>query len=543
MNLTLPPFNVWLITPETQALKSTRSVRVLDTFDSSGSLFHPDGLFSVETFGRQGSPERDKTISYVALNTTILHPEVFVTLKRLRALYIGIISGKRYAVWNEVDKDFDPSDSADAKTGFSFFISHFPDIVFKRNNSDVRNLRIDLVEKYQNKALLTNHLILPAGLRDAYVAPDGQVSEDEINDLYRKLISTSTTISNLEENKNSPNLDTSRWSLQLTANSIFEYIVKLQISGKRGWFQQKFGSRKTRNGSASVITAMTTAVPMLGAPSAISVTDTEIGLLQTLRNNIPEVIGLLKRNCFSRIFSEQASEAWLINPKTLQRELVNVSTYTMDLFTTNEGINKFVNRFFLRDIRNNPVLVEKHYLGLVYVDKHNFKLFYDINELPEHLNKSNVSPATLADILHLTTYQALKSACGTITRYPITGDGSIYPTFYKTRTTTLTKSLIPLGDDWQPVTEEVCYNFHDRSSNAEWIDSLTPHITRLVGLGADFDGDKNNSPSVNTKEAKAEVSNYFKKKTSFVGANGRLLVSTTIDTVELVVRNLTGDAE
>lgn len=543
MSFPLPPFNVWLIAPDNQMVKNLRPVTVLDTFDKGGIDFHPDGLFSTEIFGRQGSPERDRTISYVPLKTTILHPRIFGILRLLRAFYVGILAGKNYAVWDDENKEFVPSDDPSAKTGYSFFIEHFHELKFKRNKSDIRDYRIHVIEKYQNKALLSNHLVLPAGFRDAYVDPDRQVTEDEINDYYRKLIAVSTTISNLEENKNSPNLDSSRWSLQLTANQIYDHIVKLQISGKRGWYQQKFISRTTRNGSSSVITAMTTAVSRLGAPDAVSVIDTEISLLQTLRNNIPEVIGILKRNVFGPLFNEQSREAWLINAKTMKREQTEVTPFTIDMFTTKDGINRFVNRFFLRELRNKPVMVNGYYLAVVYEDKKHFKLFFDPDELPEGFDKTKVTPATLADILHLSTYEAFKTSCGTVTRYPITGEGSIYPTMHKVRTTTVSYVKTPLNELWEPVEDQLCYNFHKRTHDAEWIDSLTPHITRLSGLDADFDGDKDNAPSVNTVEAKNEIKNHFKKRAAFVGANNRLLVSTQIDTVLLVVRNLTGDAK
>lgn len=540
------PFNVWLIAPQAQQLKSLRRVAVLDTFDSSGSLFHPEGLFSVETFGRQGTPERDQTLSYISLNTTIIHPEIFNLLKRLKALYPGIISGKRYAVWNDTIKDFEPSDDENGQTGFSFFVSKCTEIQFAKNDSDIRNLRIEAVEKYRDKWLLSNHLVMPAGYRDAYVDPTGRVSEDEVNDLYRKLIAVSNTIAGIDGNANSENLNTARWSMQLTANAIFELVVKMQISGKRGRFQQQYVSRKTRNGTSNVIVAMSTATRVLGSPDAISITDTEMGLLQAVRSEISKVIGLLKRGIVADTFNPQSNEAWLVDKKTFKRELVKVTTETMDSFTSKEGLNKFINRFFIKDLRNKAIDVEGYYLGLLYLDDKYFRIFKDIEELPQDFNPKNVSPLLLSDLIHLSTYQEFKELSGTLTRYPITGDGSIYPTMFRVLTTSKSSTRTPLDVTWQPDDSAICYNFHERTPEATWMDSLSPHICRLEGLGADFDGDKNSSPTVQTEEAKAEIRNYFKKKSAFVGADGRLTVdigSGRATTVPLVVRNLTGDAK
>lgn len=548
MSLKEAPFNIWLFKPDSKMVAMMRPVTVLDTFDASRATYHPDGLFSTEIFGQVGSEERDRKFSYINLKTTILHPEIVITLRQLKGLYGGIMSGKRYAIWDEEEKDFFPSNSAEGSTGYQFFVSKLKDIVFKRNKSDIRNLRIDVVEKYRDMGMMDRHLVMPAGLRDIYVDnTTGQHSEDEINDLYRRLIATSNTIAAIEENRSSPALDAARWSLQMTAVQIY-LMIKGLLSGKRGWIQKKYASRKTRNGTRNVITSMGTNAFMLGAANAVSVVNTEIGLLQTMRGALPITIHCLRNSIIGETFSEGNSEVWLMNPKTYQRELVKVDTDTLDFYSTKAGMEKFINQFFIRELRNKPIEIDGYYLGLLYDDGKNFKIVKDIEELPEGYSRKvdgkTLSPLTLADVLYLSCYQRFKKLVGTVTRYPIATDGSIYPTIFKVRTTTTSSMRLPLDDDWQPMSEEyICPAFHERSPDARWLDSLVPHITRLAALGADFDGDQCSSPIAYTEEVYNEISNYFKKRTSFVAADGGLVTSTGVDTVNLLLSNMTGYPE
>lgn len=536
------PFNVWLLIPNAPMLQTTRPVRVLDTYDVTGTNFHEDGLFSVTTFGRLGSEERDERFSYIDLRTTIFHPEIYFNVISLKSLYKGILSGKQYAVWDAKEKDFVASNGNDGETGYQFFVKHFAEIEFKRSGSDARNQKIELINKYRDKAFLDKHLVIPAGLRDVATNEKGQATEDEINDLYRKLLMTANTIAAVEESKTSPMLNTARWSLQLAAGQIY-IMIKRMVSGKKGWFQGKFGARRTRHGTRNVITAMDTSTYLLGAANAISVTDTEIGLAQTLRGALPHTINALKNSLIGEVFSESANSVWLVNPKTLQRELVDISNDTVDQYSTRPGLEKLINRFFIPELRNRPIRVEKHYLGLIYVDDRYFKVFKDISELPESFSKDNVYPLTLADLLYTSTYQKFKRLAGIITRYPVTGAGSTYPTLYKVRTTVESSIKQPLDDAWQPMGVEFeAPAFPSRDPDIKWMDSLVPHSTRLGGLGADFDGDMVNSPILHSEDAFREIGEYYTKRGAFVGVDGQLLVSADVQTVGLVVANMTGDA-
>jgi hypothetical protein len=478
------PFNVWIMIPDDQMVAGLRKVTSLDTMDSSGNNFHEDGLFSVSTFGRLGSEERDLRFGYIDLKATIFHPELYLNLIKIKSLYGGICSGKQYAEWDDTLKDFVPANELYGRTGFSFFMTHYPEIIFRRNSSDQRDLRIDFVEKHRN-AFLNKHLVSPAGIRDVQVNERGQITEDEINDVYRKLITVSNTLSVVDDDVNSPVLDIPRWTMQFNAVLIYQMIKKM-ISGKKGWIQGKYGSRRTRNGTRNVITAMDTSPSILGAPNALRLTDSEIGFTQTLRGALPFTIYSLQNGILGETFIGEQKEIWLTHPRTLTRELVELPIDVTDSFTTRAGLEKLINRFFVRSLRNKPIRIMDYYLGLIYVDDTRFRVFKDINDLPPHLSKKNVFPLTLADLLYTSCHNKFKDLVGFITRYPITGAGSTYPTTYKVRTTVGSTPKMELDETWEPRGDDyIAYDFPDRSPDAVWINAVSLNSTRLARLGAD----------------------------------------------------------
>ena len=197
MNRLEMPANIKLMNTNDPRIKSFRMVTSLDTFDGMNTNnFHPDGLFSTEIFGRVGTPERDTQFSFIHTKIPIFNPYIYKKITGLKALYKGIITGKQYATWNDKDKDFEPSDLVNGETGFAFFLSRLTEIKFKQTSSASREADIKLVYGaiQDGTALITHVPVFPAGLRDAYIEADGRVTEDEVNPLYRSLISAANAL-------------------------------------------------------------------------------------------------------------------------------------------------------------------------------------------------------------------------------------------------------------------------------------------------------------------------------------------------------------
>lgn len=118
--------------------------------------------------------------------------------------------------------------------------------------------------------------------------------------------------------------------------------------------------------------------------------------------------------------------------------------------------------------------------------------------------------------------------------------GSIYPSTVYVKTTIVGEQRWELSDDWQVLGDDsVALEFPTEPAN--YVDSLIPHPTRLAGLGADFDGDTASANIIYSDEALAEINKFLSTKEAFLDPRGGFRASAKVDTVELVLRSMTGD--
>jgi hypothetical protein len=220
----------------------------------------------------------------------ILSPVIALTLFELKQLYREVMSGTRWAIWDDEQKDFFPASPTDkgAGTGYNFFIQKWQQIAPKKTESLIRQQSIELIEKFRDIAVSKYVIVLPAGLRDLEVGNTGRETENEINPLYRKLISASRLVPTIGT-KNPELLDSTRWNLQRTFIEIYKYLFDL-LEGKHGFLRGKWAARKIFNGTRNVIGSMDASSAVMGREDAIKPTDTVIGLFQGLKSLLPVAI-------------------------------------------------------------------------------------------------------------------------------------------------------------------------------------------------------------------------------------------------------------
>lgn len=534
------PFNITIFRPEGNMLRSMRQVTSSDIHENTKGDLHPDGLFSVEIFGRAGAAERDKRFAYIDIKTEVFHPLIYQVISRVRRLYAGIINGELYANWDPQKKDFVPANELDGETGFSFFCRHWREIEFTRNRSFVRDARIDLLEKYKDVALTSKILVLPAGMRDLDYDENGRPSFHEINNLYMKLISTSRLIGMHDEVANDPAHDLQRRLLQSCFNDIFNNIEDM-IGGKDGFFLKKWSSRTVVNSTRNVITALDSSAPVLGAPNTVRFTDTMVGIWQLSRGLLPLTIHHMRNGFISSVF-DGTNSARLVDPKTLRGVYVNISADARDRWTTVEGLEKVIFGYKAFRLRTKPLMVDGYYLGLIYAPPGEkvFKLFQDIDDLPQGFSRKHVRPINLMELIYLSGYKIWNDQVGTVTRYPIAGTGSCYPTTVYVKTTVVGEVRRELDELWQPKPgdENLAIEFPTYSPLA-FYDTLGIASARLAGLSADFDGDTGSFIPFYT-DARRDIRNYLNTKMAYVDPIGGLRTSGEVLTTELFLRSFTG---
>lgn len=458
------PFNISILKLTDQSTAMMRPVTSLDIYDGATKNFHENGLFSISIFGRFGDDARDKMYSYIDIKTEVFHPLIYRTLCRLKGFYKSIMAGVEFAQWSDELSDFVPATALDGETGYSFFMRHWQKINFKSNKSIIRKTRIALIERFRDSATTNKILVIPAGLRDIEVGDDGRPRQAEINDHYRRAIG----ISNLVARTNAPNPDSinqARIGLQSVFNDIYDTFEKM-VAGKKGFAQNKFASRRLFNGTQNVISVMDTSSKVMGTPNSIKITDTVVGLFQHLKAIEPVTIGLLRRSVIGKAFIG-GNKALLINPKTLMPTYVTVSNKTLDQWTSEEGLGKTLNRFHEVSVRHDPVVIEDHYLALIYDDGLDFRIFQSIDELPEDRKRSYVRPITFCELIYLAGYREWNRYPAYVTRYPITSIGSIYPSTAYVKTTVVGDTKYELDNNWNRIGGDYMTFEYPRRSSLE----------------------------------------------------------------------------
>lgn len=542
MRLNSIPFNIWLLKITPELVRSMSPTTTGEIFETGTNNLNAQGLFSVENFGPVGSVQRDRRFSYINLHTTVFHPLIFKRLGTLKRMYTDICAGKRFAVWDPEIKDFVGSDPLNGETGYAFFVKHFPEIQFQRSESSLRNLRIDLINENRDKAFTDKILVMPAGLRDIQVdSASGRTSEDEINTFYRSIIATANSISITETNRNDPVINTPRFSIQNQFQSIFDAVMQL-IDGKGGLALAKWASRKVRNGTANVISPMIVTTSRLREPGAPGINDIQLGLYQGVKSILPKTRYQLKTGWINHVFGTGGdNDLTLTDPKTLRAVKVSVSAEEIERYTTREGLDNLINRLRRKEYRQRPVMVEGHYLGLLYVGPEGFKIFADIQELPERFDKKNVYPLNLLSLIYLSGYRVWHEHSGPATRYPVAGPDSTVMASMRLLTTTKSSIVPELGDDWMRMGEDyVATAFPDQDPKSTFVETMSPHTARLAGLTADFDGDRMTWTACYTKEANDEFRRLKRKREWYQNADGRLSKTAAVDNINLLLKNITG---
>lgn len=538
MKRTEIPFNITLLQLNPALMAGLIPVKALDFFDGSSSDFHPDGLFSTQIFGKVGDERRNFLSSYIDAKIPVLHPVVYKALGDLKRLYLEIINGTSYAVWDDVEKDFFKSDPINGRTGMHFFLTHWENLVFKETGSITREENSKLVYQYRSKALNRYIVVLPAGLRDLELNQHGRVSENEINTIYRQIIKLSNTITESVVKASPEILDTPRLHLQLAFVDLYLLLESL-VKGKKKLMLGRWATRRIYNGTRNVITAMNTSVPYLGEEGNPGFNSTILGLYQYMKATLPVTTYQIRR-FLDPIFRDVNQPARLVNKETLMGEEVLLHNRYYNLWSTNDGVERLITTFQEESIRKKAIEVDGYYLALLYKGPDGtFKVIHSIDEVPEGRSRADVKPITLTEFFYLSVYRDSKKYPALVTRYPVTGVGSIYPSRTHLKPTLETERRVPLDDQWQRMDDSfTAYEFPVLTS--AFVNSLVPHSSRLQNLGADFDGDTSSCNITYTDESIAEIEKYFNSRRAYVGTKGEFINSTSISTIELVLHNMTG---
>lgn len=526
-----------ILTPD--ELSGLRPVKVLDTYEGSSKAFHPDGLFSLQTFGTVGMEMRMRMFAYIDLKVPTLHPLYYRTLCDVNALHQQIMSGKAFATFNAEEGRFETSTPLEGQTGFTFFLSNIDKLVIPATSSMKRLAQISLLKDYKGKRFIDKLLVLPAGYRDYELDDDGKPQEGEINPLYRKVLATANLIPQGLTAKNYDSIDNIRYRMQEALREVDDYLESI-ISGKKKLILAKFATRNIMHSSANVITAVINDCSKLHGPLQIKATETIVGVYQYAKATLPRTIYDLRNGWLGNVFSTPNGPCNLVDAKTLKKKVINADIDTFEKWFTIEGLEKVVTQYGIEALRHKPLMIHGDYIALIYRDAEKFMIFGGLDELPEGFDKANVSPITFVELMYASVYQTAYDMPCTVTRYPISALGGVYPsmTFLKT---TVESEMLKEYDQFGQDTGKVAKQFPVRGS--EFVNSMSPSNRHIQRLAADYDGDRNNYIPILTLDGQEEVKRTMNMASFHITGNGSLVYGLGNDILSLTLSHMTGVAE
>jgi hypothetical protein len=230
---------------------------------------------------------------------------------------------------------------------------------------------------------------------------------------------------------------------------------------------------------------MDPAPAVLGSIEAVTVNDTIVGLFQYLKSTVELSIYGIKNGPMKPIIDVLPASINVVDPKTYKSVSIQASTKIIEDWGTSTGIEESMNAFFKPNKRHKPVYLDGYYAALIYQDERNYKVLYDIDDLPEGYNKELVRPMTWAEMFYLSVYKVSRRVVCAPTRYPIfQADGSVYPSFVYLKTTIKSKVLYNLDDSWNEIKEDPTIAFP--ILGLPFFESMNVHPSHLSGLSGDF---------------------------------------------------------
>ena len=542
------PLQMGLLSIKTKAqLTSIQEVKVPDTYLGLTQEFHPEGLYSSNIFGLQGSPQRMENVGYISLNAEIIIPDVFKQLKKARAFYIEIMRGSSYATFDTKLSDFIPTPIEEGgQTGYSFFLKHLPILKPQETGASTRSRLIRFLQKNKDSLTTRYLIVIPAGYRDMEQSDDGRMKSDDINNLYLAIMRSASFIQST-----STSFDNFRYQTQVAFNNIADYIDTI-LYGKSGLINAKYGKRAVRQGTRNVITAQIHNIKHLDDPANLNILDTTVGLVQIL-SLYPERILYELKTLLIDIMPDIGYPFAAINPNTHKSVQVKFDPEIYALFLTSSGLEKLIKIIRVPANRTRLLEANNYWLGALYKPPGTVELIHDVS-LIENYNPLYLHPVTIGELLYLAIASVEDSLVGTSTRPPVLGKGGIeatpvrcvlvdtpeqrimqhnlkhansYPTMeYEyaqekgTATSTTAHSKGKSTGEQNGGSGNGGYGAQKAYLVGQWLDSMTVSEIRDKSLSSDRDGDALSLLPLTSVESIANVETHLQKASTYFNPNG-----------------------
>lgn len=475
------------------------------------------GLLSTSIFGSSVKDRRD-TCAYIDLKGQFLDPFVYKMLKRMNKNFESIVTGTK--TFKITEEGLLVPDE-DGETGLRFLYKNWNKIKFPRNNSNIRNERISMLEAYDRDTIFTQYwIVIPAFYRDINLqsAGTGKISHHEINDMYAKLIRQASI---LDADGFDFVLDATRASIQNTLVAIYD-LLKSKIEKKEGLFRKSLLGKSIDYGSRSVISA-----PIFKAERpedmAVDFYRSGIPLAQLCALFTPFVVSWVRR--FFQREMESLGNRYPVQLKNGQIEYHTI--VDADTYFNEEYIQKKIDRFvFSSGDRFDKIelpVEDKKLKGKIFLTF--------TGQLTSDPKSAIQRPATWTDILYQALHEITADKMVWITRYPLLDYFGMLPSRISVSSTQRTTPMF-IGEKYYPHYPVVTVDMEPGQIGVEFLDTVTMSNLYLAGLGGDYDGDQVTVKGIFTQEANAEANEKLMSKAHILNVSGMNMRKTTNEGVQ-----------
>jgi len=544
--LTRGPLKLRLLDYEDYITRShIKQVTSPSIFEANSSKFHSEGLFSEEIFGVTTALDRFVNEAFIDLHINVIHPTIFGYLFKRKSLYNSIMARSAYAIFNEEIYDFElaTSDDPKADTGYAFFIRHIKYIAKSKPPEALRARNLhQLLVTYKDTLTTSKLLVLPAGLRDLDLSTS-RLSKDDVNKVYLSIINLTAGLTSYDKSED-PIFDGIRYQIQLKIQLIFDYIESI-LKGKKGFLQQHYGARKIAYSTRNVASTPIMDADHPDDPTNLNSDETMVPILNTIKVFQPFFNHFIKNRLYGELFANGVTgKIPVINSKTLSIEYITIRNAELNRYRTDKGVDRLINQFKYTGFRESPVSIRdinnKEYWvlltyrtsGKVWISKSIDDLKQFIEKAGIEFDKSNIKPLLWVEAIYIASIYITRNKHVITTRYPVTGDGSIYPSKIHVMTTKPSEHLTVYLDNI------AIDAIHYPVIGEPYPESVVIHQSRLSGLNADFDGDVLSVTGVWSDEGNAEIDKSMSDISGVVGDDMRLKLKVNMDIVEFTIYNL-----
>lgn len=484
----------------------------------SGNVPTPDGLLSLEIFGTT-SRERKDNFAFIELNDYFIHPFAYKLLIRLDRRIESIVKGTKRFIINEEGQLVE--DEEKGNTGCAWLYKNWNKVKFNRNESNVRNERINLIEAYSKDVIFIRQwIVIPAFYRDVNFqnADAGQISHNELTDLYCKLL----RFCNLLESSSEFDfiVNSTKGKVQDTLVEIYNYF-KGKLEKKNGLIRKSLLGKSIDYGVRAVIAA-----PEFNTnkydENIVSFTHCAIPISLICTLFFPFMLHEL-RNFFKEqyeLLNNKISDLSEYNPKLSgSADLIDFNFYY------NEDYYKKLMDVFTRSYEDRFKKVE-----IPLKQEQPYPIYYKIR-LQKEDGTEIVRDMTYTDVLFIAANRAASDKHVFLTRYPITNHLGSIPSKINISSTTQTDKLYYNGKLFK-FYPRIDLSMTPKEVSTYFYDVLKMSNVLLKAFGGDYDGDQLSIKGIFSQEANAECDRIVRGKANILDINASNVRKSTNECIQ-----------